>query len=183
MKLSSVTKTTYPYDENPMMNALSFCAHACTQGRVQKNDAPSFDKCNGRVQEKLRQSRAAEQSRLSFGKSELHGRHRSVSIARIATLTSSQPPPCHNSHTRIARHHDLTHLHTHCASCPVNTLAAFCLLTGIHGWGIFALRSIPQDSLVAEYRGEIVRNSMADLREMQYREGGQDCYLFRVRVL
>lgn len=53
--------------------------------------------------------------------------------------------------------------------------------TGIHGWGIFALRSIPQDSLVAEYRGEVVRNSMADHRETQYREGGQDCYLFRVR--
>jgi len=32
-------------------------------------------------------------------------------------------------------------------------------------------------------QGEIVRNSMADHREMRYREGGQDCYLFRVCVL
>ncbi|KAF5834668.1 hypothetical protein DUNSADRAFT_8550 [Dunaliella salina] len=73
-----------------------------------------------------------------------------------------------------------TSTHSTVHTILVEALTASCCLTGIHGWGIFALRSIPQDSLVAEYRGEIVRNSMADHRETQYREGGQDCYLFRV---
>jgi hypothetical protein len=50
---------------------------------------------------------------------------------------------------------------------------------GIHGWGLFAVRELPQDSLVMEYRGEAVRSSLADLREQGYRAHGADCYLFR----
>lgn len=51
--------------------------------------------------------------------------------------------------------------------------------SGIHGWGLFALKELPQDSLVIEYRGESIRSSLSDLREAGYRATGRDCYLFR----
>lgn len=37
-----------------------------------------------------------------------------------------------------------------------------CLQSGIHGWGLFAKCAIPQDAMVMEYRGEIVRRGIAD---------------------
>jgi hypothetical protein len=34
------------------------------------------------------------------------------------------------------------------------------LQSGIHGWGLFAKCALPQDSMVMEYRGEVVRCAM-----------------------
>lgn len=34
--------------------------------------------------------------------------------------------------------------------------------SGIHGWGLFAKMAMPQDSMVAEYRGEALRRVVAD---------------------
>jgi hypothetical protein len=52
--------------------------------------------------------------------------------------------------------------------------------SGIHGWGLFARAPMPQDSMVIEYTGELLRCAAADAREAAYRNRGRDCYLFDV---
>jgi len=42
--------------------------------------------------------------------------------------------------------------------------------SGIHGWGIFARQPIKQDSLVSEFRGQVVRGVLADVREAGYKK-------------
>lgn len=51
----------------------------------------------------------------------------------------------------------------------------------IHGWGLFAKIEFPQDSMIVEYMGEVVRQVVADAREKQYEISGEgSCYMFRL---
>ncbi|CAD7696632.1 unnamed protein product [Ostreobium quekettii] len=52
--------------------------------------------------------------------------------------------------------------------------------SGIHGWGLFARKELAQDSMIIEYRGDVVSPAIADLRENSYRKEGKDCYLFHI---
>ncbi|QDZ21535.1 histone methyltransferase [Chloropicon primus] len=48
----------------------------------------------------------------------------------------------------------------------------------IHGWGLFAKVAIKEGETVVEYRGDIVRPSVANQRELRYKLENKDLYLF-----
>mmetsp|Transcript_12077 Transcript_12077/g.36829 ORF Transcript_12077/g.36829 Transcript_12077/m.36829 type:complete len:650 (-) Transcript_12077:702-2651(-) len=51
----------------------------------------------------------------------------------------------------------------------------------IHGYGLYAIEAIEEKEYVTEYIGEVIRNSIADVRESRYqRQGMGDSYMFRV---
>ncbi|ENN77633.1 hypothetical protein D910_07611 [Dendroctonus ponderosae] len=53
--------------------------------------------------------------------------------------------------------------------------------SAIHDWGLFAMEPIAADEMVIEYVGQMVRHSMADLREHKYEATGiGSSYLFRI---
>jgi len=53
--------------------------------------------------------------------------------------------------------------------------------SGIHDWGLFALEPIAEGEMVIEYVGQMVRQTVADLREKRYEAVGiGSSYLFRV---
>ncbi|MCH93848.1 PHD-zinc-finger-like domain protein, partial [Trifolium medium] len=61
----------------------------------------------------------------------------------------------------------------------------FVYKSGIHGLGLYTSQLISQGRMVVEYVGEIVRQSVADKREIEYISGRKlqyksACYLFRM---
>lgn len=53
--------------------------------------------------------------------------------------------------------------------------------SAIHDWGLFAMEPIAADEMVIEYVGQMVRSSVADLRENKYEATGiGSTYLFRI---
>ncbi|XP_044763789.1 histone-lysine N-methyltransferase SETD1 [Coccinella septempunctata] len=53
--------------------------------------------------------------------------------------------------------------------------------SAIHDWGLFAMEPIAADEMVIEYVGQMVRSSVADLRESKYESTGiGSTYLFRI---
>lgn len=57
---------------------------------------------------------------------------------------------------------------------------AWLMQSGIHGWGLIARAEMKQDSMVVEYRGDLLRPKMSDDRQKLYNRIGKDCYLFNV---
>ena len=52
--------------------------------------------------------------------------------------------------------------------------------SGIHGWGLIARTEMKQDSMVVEYRGDLLRPKLSEDRQKLYNRIGKDCYLFNV---
>ncbi len=51
----------------------------------------------------------------------------------------------------------------------------------IHGWGLFAKIFFPKNSMIAEYMGEAIGQTIADKREKKYEVLGMgSCYMFRL---
>ena len=51
----------------------------------------------------------------------------------------------------------------------------------IHAWGLFASEFIAKDEMVIEYLGELIRQTVADIRERRYElDGIGSCYMFRI---
>lgn len=50
----------------------------------------------------------------------------------------------------------------------------------IHGMGVYTLTPIKRRDMVIEYQGEIIRPSVADMRERDYDKRGIPCYLWKV---
>lgn len=51
----------------------------------------------------------------------------------------------------------------------------------IHGWGLFAKKDYPKNSMIAEYMGETIGQPIADKREKMYEISGEgSCYMFRL---
>ena len=51
----------------------------------------------------------------------------------------------------------------------------------IHGWGLFAKIFFPKNSMIAEYMGEAIGQTIADKRERKYEVLGMgSCYMFRL---
>ncbi len=51
----------------------------------------------------------------------------------------------------------------------------------IHGWGLFAKKDYPKNSMIAEYMGEGISQPVADKREKMYEVLGMgSCYMFRL---
>jgi SET domain-containing protein len=49
----------------------------------------------------------------------------------------------------------------------------------IQGLGLFARRNIADGDVVIEYAGEVIRSTVADVRERRYESQGIGCYMFR----
>jgi len=49
----------------------------------------------------------------------------------------------------------------------------------IHGLGLFCLRDVSTGEMLMEYAGEVIRSSVADVRERRYDAQGIGCYMFR----
>ncbi|KAK3248179.1 hypothetical protein CYMTET_42350 [Cymbomonas tetramitiformis] len=50
--------------------------------------------------------------------------------------------------------------------------------SGIHGWGLMAKQAIEPGAMIVEYRGEVVRSIISELREHRYNLSKTDCFLF-----
>jgi len=52
--------------------------------------------------------------------------------------------------------------------------------SAIHSYGVFASQEYAQDEMIVEYVGEIIRQSVADVREKYYEEKNIGCYMFKI---
>lgn len=53
-------------------------------------------------------------------------------------------------------------------------------ISKIHGRGLICTEPIPKNTKIIEYTGEIIRNSVSDIRQEKYRKNGLGNYLFRL---
>jgi len=51
--------------------------------------------------------------------------------------------------------------------------------SSIQGLGLFARRHIDEGEMIVEYAGEVIRATVADIRERRYEAQGIGCYMFR----